>query len=146
MWDLPSFLKIDKKCPNFEKIALFVCIYGLNSHLKCILSISECLGEKARKSFATESFFCMLYMKCLSKYPYFNKPVLPRKIPGCAPATLILTFHSSFHANIKLFVILPIYRKLIPGNISFEFLKPKIFCLVLFWWGYKIVFAYKHLH
>ena len=38
-----SFLKIDencpiakKKCPNFGKNTLFVCLYRLNSHLKCI--------------------------------------------------------------------------------------------------------------
>ena len=39
------FLKIGKKFAlNLEKIALFVCIYGLNSHLKC--SFGEILEKK----------------------------------------------------------------------------------------------------
>ena len=38
------FLKIDKKCPVFGKFTLFMCIYGLNSHLKD--SFKSVLGKK----------------------------------------------------------------------------------------------------
>ena len=135
-----SFLKVDKKYSNIEKIALFVCIYGLNSHLKC--SFKNIL----EKFFPAKTFFCMSYMKCLSKCFYSKKPVLPQKIPGCAPVTFNITFHPNFHPNIWVLANLPICRKLIHGNISLMFWKPRIFCLVLFWRRYKIVCTYKHLH
>ena len=41
-------------------------------------------------------------------------------------------FHSYFHPNMWVFINLPIYRKLIHGDISLVFLKPIIFCLALF--------------
>ena len=88
----------------------------------------------------------MSCMKCLSKCFCCKKPVLPRKIPGCAPATFNLTFHPDFHPNICVFANLPIYSKLIHDNISLVFWKQKTFCLELFWGRYKIVCPYKHLH
>ena len=97
-----------------------------------------------RKFFPAELFFWISYMKHLSKCPYFKKPVLPRKIPGCMPVTLILTFHPNFHRNICVFGNLPIYRKLIHNNISLGFWKPRIFCLVLFWRRHKIAWTYKY--
>ena len=57
-----------------------------------------------------EPFFCMSCKKYLLKCPYSKKPVLPRKIPGCAPVTFNLL--SWFLQN------LPIYRNLIHDNIS----------------------------
>ena len=105
-----------------EIIDLFVCIYGLNSRLKC--SFSEYLGEKARKFFPVETFFRMSCMKCSSFYS--KKPVLSRKIPGCASVTFNITFHPHFHPNIRFFANLPIYRKIIHDNIAlcFENQKP----------------------
>ena len=34
----------------------------------------------------------MSYIKHLSKCPYYKKPLLPRKIPGCAPVCELLHF------------------------------------------------------
>ena len=65
-----------------------------------------------------EPFFCVLSMKCLLKCPYSKKPVLSQKMPGCAPVTLILTFHPNFHPNSLVFAFLRIHRKLINDNIS----------------------------
>ena len=48
------------------------------------------IGEKTRKYFPAEFFFCMSCMKCLAKCPYSKKPVLPEKIPGSAPVTINL--------------------------------------------------------
>ena len=78
---------------------------------------------KFKGSFAefAEPFFCMSYMKCLSKCPYSKKPFLPRKNSGCAPVTPILAFHPNFYTNTWVFANLPIYRKLIHGNISLVF-------------------------
>ena len=88
----------------------------------------------------------MSFMKCLSRCFCSKKPVLPWKIPGCAPVTFNLTFHPNLHPNIWVFANLPIYSKSIHDNISFVFWKPKTFCLALFWRRYKIVCTYKHLH
>ena len=108
-----SSLKIDKKYTNFgKKMVLFVCIYGLNAPLKCHLRISW------RKS------KCL--SKCLSKCFYSKKPALPREVPGCVPVTFNITFHSNFHPNILMdFANLPIYRKIIYGNIKPCVLKTK---------------------
>ena len=43
---------------------------------------------------------------------------LPKKTPGCAPVTLILSFHPDFHRNIWVFANLPTYRKHVHDNIS----------------------------
>ena len=40
-----------------------------------------------------DPFFCMSCVKCLSKYPYSKKPVLPPNISGCTPVNISLTFH-----------------------------------------------------
>ena len=92
------------------------------------------LGEKV---FPAAPFFCMSYVKCLSKSLYSKKPATPRKITGCVHVTLMLTFHSNIHLNISVFAMLLIYRKLIHDSISLMFWKPRIVCLVLFWRTYK---------
>ena len=109
-----------------------MCIYGLNSHFKCIFK-----NRKTRIFFPAEPFFCMSYIKFLSKCPYSKKRVLPQKIPGCTPVTFSLTFHPNFHPSILVFANLPIYRKLIHDNISLMFWKRRIFDLVLFWRRFK---------
>ena len=106
------------------------------------MQFSEYFGEKTRKFFPVKPFFCMPCMKFLSKCPYSKKPVLPRKIPGCAPVTFSFTFHSNFHPNILVFANLPVYRKLIHDNISIVFWKARMFFLVLFWRRYKILFVH----
>ena len=99
----------------------------------------ENFGEKTRKCFHVEPFFCMSYMKCLSKYPYSKKyPCSPQKIPGLAPVTVTPTFHPNCHPNICVAANLPIYRKLNHYIIILAFLKPRILCLVLFWRRHKI--------
>ena len=67
-----------------------------------------------------EPCFRMSCTKCLSKCFCSKKPVLPRKIPGCAPVTFNLTFHPNFHPNIWVFANLPIYRKLIHETFALE--------------------------
>ena len=106
------------------------------------MQFEEYLGEKTKNIFPAEPFFCMSCKKILSKCPYSKKPVLPQKIPGCAPVTFSLTFHPNFHPNILVFGNLPIYRKLIHDNIRLVFGKAKIFYLVLFWGWYKILFVH----
>ena len=117
----------------WKKNVLFVCIYGLNSHLKC--SFKDILEKNfSRKFFSAEPFVCMSHMECFSKFPYYKKHVLPWKLPDCAPVALIITFHPNFHStNIWVFANLPIYSKLIHDGIR------RIFCLALFWRRYKIV-------
>ena len=90
------------------------------------MQFEEYLEEKTKFPPA-EPFFCMSCMKCLSKCFCSKKPVLPRKIFGCAPATFNLTFNPNFHPNIWVFANLPIYSKLIHDNISLVFSKSKNF-------------------
>ena len=73
-----------------------------------------------RKFFREEPFFSMSCMKCLLKIFYSKKPVLLRKIPGCAPVTFNITFHPNFHPN-NVFANLPIYRKLIHDKVNLVF-------------------------
>ena len=120
-----------------------MCIYGLNSPLKC--SFKNILKKK-QENVSLEPFFCLSCMNCLSKCFYSKKPVLSRKISGCAPVTFNIIFHPNFNPNIWDFANLPINRKFIHGNISLVFWKPKCFCFVLFWRRYKIVCTYKYLH
>ena len=126
------FMKIDKKCPDFGKKALPVCTNGLFN-----------LREKHEIFLLRNPSFDI---NCLSKCPYSKKPVLPRKIPGFAPLTLILLFHPNFHPNIWVFANLPICRKLIDDNTNLVFRKLRIICSVLFWRRYKIVSPYQYLH
>ena len=120
-----TFMKIEKKFPIFDKIALFKFIYGLNSHLKLIsfeisMSVLRVSWRKNTFFFPAEPLFCMSYMKCLSKCPFSKKPVL-----SCVPATL--TFHANFYSNIWIFANLPIYIKLIHDNISLVFWKSRTY-------------------
>ena len=118
-----------------------MCIYGLNSPLKC--SFKNILGEK---KFPCRIFLCMACMKWLLKCFYSKKLILPQKVTGCAPVTFNITFQTNFHSNIWVFANLPIYRKSIHNNICLVFWKPKIFSLVLFCRRYEIVCTYKYLH
>ena len=68
-----------------EKSTLYVCIDRLNSNLDCSF---KGFFEKTLKFFPAGRFFCMSYMKRLSKCLYSKKPPLTRKISGCAPVTL----------------------------------------------------------
>ena len=118
-----------------------MCIYGLNSPLKC--SFKNILGEK---KFPCRIFLCMACMKWLLKCFYSKKLILPQKVTGCAPVTFNITFQTNFHSNIWVFANLPIYRKWIHNNIRLVFWKPNIFSLVLFCRRYEIVCTYKYLH
>ena len=52
-----SFLKIEKKYSNLGKIAMFVCFYGLNYHLKC--GFKNILGKKQENCYLrSPSFVC----------------------------------------------------------------------------------------
>ena len=86
--DLPCpILKIEKKSPDFfGKNVLFVCIYELNSHLKCSF---KSILKKRHQKFPGGALFCISHMKRLSKCPYSKEPSLPRKIPGCAPTQFL---------------------------------------------------------
>ena len=118
-----------------------MCIYGLNSPLKC--SFKNILGKK---KFPCRIFLCMACMKWLLKCFYSEKLILPQKVAGCAPVTFNITFQTNFHSNIWVFANLPIYRKWIHNNIRLVFWKPNIFSLVLFCRRYEIVCTYKYLH
>ena len=120
------FWKQAKRTLILENIALFECIYWLNSHFKC--GFKKC--RKAKKIFFPAEPFCMPCMKFLWKCPYSKKPVLPRKMPDCAP-TFSLTFHPNFHPNILVFANLPIYRKLIHDNISLVFENQESFISII---------------
>ena len=112
------FRKWTKSTLIWEKIVLFVCIYGLISHLKC--SFKNIL-EKKQENFPLELFFCMSCMSCLSKCFYSKKPVLPQKFPGCVPVTFNINFSCKFNPDIWVFADFPIYRKSIHYNISLVF-------------------------
>ena len=81
---LPSpFLKKEKELRWFCKNSvLFVCIYGLNSHSKCSF---QSILEKKEQNLSLQCFFCISYMKRLSKCPYSKKLPLSQKAAGCAP-------------------------------------------------------------
>ena len=80
-----STLILQKTALILEKCTLFVCIYGLNSHLKCCFK--SILEKRHQFFFPAGPSFCVSYMKRLSKCPYYKEPPLSRKIPGYAPVT-----------------------------------------------------------
>ena len=86
--------------------AMSVCIYGLNSHLKGIFK--SILDKKATKFSPVGSFFCMWYMKRLTKYPYSKKPTLPKKILGCVPVVTAIIFWFPFLELIQRVACLPV--------------------------------------
>ena len=124
------FWKKTKSTLLLEKIALLECIYRLNSHLKCSF---KSILQKKHESFPCGALHLYVAHKVFVEVPRFQEICSAPKMFGCAPVTYILTFHPNFHPNIWVFVTLPIYRKLINGNISLV-LKTKnlLFCLVLF--------------
>ena len=131
-------IEVTRSTLTLENAALFACICGLKSHLKC--SFLQYLEEKTRKFLPVEPCFCMSCMKCLSKCFCSKKPVLPWKISGCAPVTFNLTFHPNFHPNIWVFANLPIYRKLIHEAFALE----TLVCVILK--KICIVFSCKYWH
>ena len=121
----PAFFK---KMPWFckksvlisEKSFLFMCVYGLNSHLKYSIL------EKRKSNFSPAgSFFWMSYMKRLSKCPYSKKPPLPRNIVGCAPTRIRENWQRKKFLSMKL---KPVLR--------FKFMLPSIFAVFCCWKQY----------
>ena len=105
---MPWFCK--KSVLISEKSFLFMCVYGLNSHLKCSIL------EKRKPNFSpVGSFFCMSYMKRLSKWPYSKKSPLPRKIVGCATTRIRENWRRKKFLSMKL---KPVVR--------FKFMLPRI--------------------
>ena len=108
-----SFLKITL---ILEKIALFVCIYGLNSHLKC--SFKNILKKKQEKfSLRSPAFVCRAWS-------VYQSASVPRNLP-CSKKSLVVllqfsTFHTNFHPNIWVFANLPIYKKSIHDTFALE--------------------------
>ena len=143
---LPSlFWKQTKSALILGKIALFTCIYGLNSHLKCSF---KSIWRKNTKIFPCKALILYVVHKVFIKV-HLDKQETCFQETCSAPKDSWLracNSHPSFHPNIWLFTNLPIYRKSIHDNVSLVFWKPKIFCLVLFWRRFKIVFTYKYLH
>ena len=98
------FSKETKSTLILENIALFVCIYGLNSSLKC--SFKNILEKKH------EVFI---------EVRLFQETCSAPKIPVFAPVTVNLTFHPNFNPNIWVSADLPIHIKLIHDNIDVGF-------------------------
>ena len=69
------FQNLKKSAMILGKNALFRFIYGFNFSFKILLQAY--LGKKSAKFFPAGPFFRMLQIKCLSKYPYFQKPPPP---------------------------------------------------------------------
>ena len=82
-----SFFKIDKKHFDFGKNCLLYVHIWVKSSFE--MQFQEYLENKTQKLFPPESFFCMSDMKCLSKWLYFKKSVLPPIILGCAAVSTI---------------------------------------------------------
>ena len=131
-----------RKSNNFMTfIALFMCIYGLDSHLKCSF---KSILEKKHENF----FLWSLSFVCRTWSFYQSAPILrnlfcPVRLwhSSCLSILIFVPISTWVFAN------LPIYRKLIHENIHFVFWKPRIYCLVLFWRRYKIICTYsRYLH
>ena len=68
--DLPCpFLKIEQ-CPALEKSALFVCIYGLNSHLKYSF---KSIVEKKHQNFFRGAFLLYAVHETFMEVPLFQE-------------------------------------------------------------------------
>ena len=96
MLSLKSSLKL-----KWEKVLILLlllpCLCASMGYILIWNALKGYLGKKTRIFFLVEPFFCMLYMKCLSKCPYSKEPILPR-----TPTTLILSFQPNFRPNIYL--------------------------------------------
>ena len=86
---------------KWEKVLILLlllpCLCASMGYILIWNALKRYLGKKTRIFFLVEPFFCMLYMKCLSKCPYSKEPILPR-----TPTTLILSFQPNFRPNIYL--------------------------------------------
>ena len=65
------------------------------------------LGKKISEIFPYGTFLSCVAIKCLSKYPYFNKPPLPWTIPGYAPAYYWDKQHANMSRLINGYALLP---------------------------------------
>ena len=74
---LKSALIWKKSILILQKCSVFVCIYGLNSHLRC--SFKNIFKKKHEHFSLRGFFFCVQHMKHISKCPYSEKPSLPGK-------------------------------------------------------------------
>ena len=96
MLSLKSSLKL-----KWEKVLILLlllpCLCASMGYILIWNALKGYLGKKTRIFFLVEPFFCMLYMKCLSKCPYSKEPILPP-----TPTTLILSFQPNFRPNIYL--------------------------------------------
>ena len=80
------FFENREKSPLFcKKYALFVCVYGWSSHLKC--SFKNIL-EKSTNIFHFWAFLSYVVYKMCIEVPLFQVPPLSRKIRGCTPIFL----------------------------------------------------------
>ena len=74
-----------------------------------VTSVGERGGEggvesgEGRSLLLAGQFFCMPYMKDLSKCPYSKKPLLPWKIPGCRPE--ISAYETTFPKNERISIL-----------------------------------------
>ena len=84
-----------------EKTALFVFIYGFNSHLKCHFNS---ILEKKHENFPCGALLLYVAHDVFIEVPLFQETC---SLLSCAPVTFILTFHPSFHPNICFLQIYP---------------------------------------
>ena len=92
-----------------------------------------------------ERFFTAALFFCLSFKVFIEVPLFQETCSATKSSWLgACNSHPNFYPNIRGFKNLPIDRKLAHDNISLVFWKPRIFCLVLFWRRYKIVFTFKY--
>ena len=89
---LPCPFKNWKDWSNNRKNALIVFIHALNMFIYAL--ISDAVSRVLRKK-NCGAFFHVLWMKFLSKCPYFKKPSLPCKLPGRIPAYSFYLWHTN---------------------------------------------------
>ena len=74
---------------KFWKNALTAVIYGLNFSFK--MQFSRAFRRRNQRFFRAGSFFLASYMDFLSKCHNSKKTPLPKKIPGCVLAFIVLS-------------------------------------------------------
>ena len=104
-----AYLKIEKSSMILEKIALFVCIYGLHSNLKCSF---KSILEKKHKNFSLRSLLLYDVYEVFIQVPLFQE--------SCS-GLCACNSHPKFFPNIWIFANLPIHRKLIHDNVILVF-------------------------
>ena len=88
---LPCPFLEKKKCPDFGKCALSLCIYGLNSHLKCCLKSTL---EKNIKFFSLQALLLSAKHETFIEVPLLEETSPTPKnfcvsvtLPSCSPLT-----------------------------------------------------------